>query len=88
MFNSRSYYLMEGKRSEIVSKLDILNNQIKEISDQAKTLKKGSEERKIKMSEAQSIKNSYDYKVLNENLKLINFCINSLYIGGRPFGDR
>lgn len=82
MFNSRSYYLMEGKRSEIVSKLDILNNQIKEISDQAKTLKKGSEERKIKMNEVQSIKNSYDYKVLNENLKLINFCINSLYVGG------
>ena len=88
MFSVGSFYLMQNKRNKIVSKLDILNNQIKEISDQAKTLKKGSEERKIKMNEAQAIKNSYDYKVLNENLKLINFCINSLYIGGRPFGDR
>lgn len=82
MFNSRSYYLMENKRDEIVCELDTLNNQIKEISDQAKTFKKGSEERKTKMNEAQLIRNSYDYKLLNEKLKLINFCINSLYLGG------
>lgn len=80
--NSRAYLLMENKRQKIQEELDILDEQIKLLRDEAKKQKKGSDIRKSYNYKIDIIKNSDEYKTLKTKINTINFCINCLYYGG------
>lgn len=74
--NTRTFYILTQERNKIEEELAAYETMIDEIRKSAKIFKRGSEERKNKMNEANKIKNSDKYKELKVKLGMINYCIN------------
>ena len=79
MNNSKAYYTLTNKRSELEEELDIMSELIRNIQDDAKKLKKGSPERQDLMRRANELKNSETYKDLKLKIEILNFCINTVF---------
>lgn len=77
--NINAFYTLSQKRRDLNEQLDILDNQIKEFKEEAKKLKKGSDERKEMMGKANEIENSVEYKVLKAQCQMINYCMNIVF---------
>lgn len=79
MNNSKAYYTLTNKRSELEEECETMTDLIKNIQDDAKKLKKGSIERQDLMRKANELKNSESYKNLKLQIKTLNFCINTVF---------
>lgn len=79
MNNSKAYYTLTNKRSELEEECETMSELIKNIQDDAKKLKKGSIERQDLMRRANELKNSESYKNLKLQIKMLNFCINTVF---------
>lgn len=79
MEKSNAFFKLQKRRLQIEENIEEFNNKIKTISDQAKKQKKGSEERKLLMQQANNLKNSSEYLVLQAQLKTMNYCINTVF---------
>lgn len=79
MNNSKVYYTLTNKRSELEEECEVMTELIKNIQDDAKKLKKGSIERQDLMRKANELKNSESYKNLKLQIKTLNFCINTVF---------
>lgn len=79
MNNSKAYYTLTNKRSELEEECETMTELIKNIQDDAKKLKKGSTERQDLMRRANELKNSENYKNLKLQIKTLNFCINTVF---------
>lgn len=77
MFNSKAYYKLTGERHRLTDLLD--SYKLDELQEVAKRLKKGSQERKDANDNISNIKSSAEYKVLQEKIKSMNFCINNVF---------
>lgn len=77
--NSKAYLKLTKRRNDYEEELQELNNQITFIKDKAKKLKKGSEERKFLMSEAQDIRESKKYQELTMRIEELNYSINIFF---------
>ena len=79
MNNTKAYYTLTNKRSELEEDLDVMTEVIRNIQDDAKKLKKGSPERQDLMRRANELKNSETYKDLKLKIEILNFCINTVF---------
>lgn len=79
MNNSKAYLTLTKERQFIEDQLEIMNENAKVFSEQAKKLKKGSFERESMMMKSNQIKMSVEYKVLKSQLETFNFCINTTF---------
>jgi len=79
MNNTQAFYKLSLKRREIEEALSKYDLDIKEIKDNAKLEKKGSQDRKDLMECAKYIEDSESYKILKAEWNLMNFCINTVF---------
>lgn len=79
MDNTKAFQKLSQKRFELEEQKEILDNKIQSISEEAKKLKKGSNERKELMSKVEEIKNSKEYQDLHLQIKTMNYCINTVF---------
>lgn len=79
MNNSKAYYTLTNKRSELEEEFDVMTEVIRNIQADAKKLKKGSIERQDLIRRANELKNSESYKDLKLQIKTLNFCINTVF---------
>lgn len=79
MINSKAYYTLTNKRSELEEECEVMTELIRNIQADAKKLKKGSIERQDLIRRANELKNSETYKDLKLQIKTLNFCINTVF---------
>lgn len=77
--STNGYYKISSRIGELEDKIAIIDNKAKNITDSAKRLPKGSEERKSLMNEAKVLKESEEYKGMKIELKTLYFCLNSIF---------
>lgn len=76
---TKGYYKISNKIAELEEKVEIIDIQAKDIMDNAKKMKKGSEERKEAMAQAKALKEDREYQDMKLELKTLYFCLNSVY---------
>lgn len=79
MKNSKAYYKLTSKRLELEEEFDIIKSDIEIKRTEAKKFPKGSEERKRLMQEIQDLGKTPKYQQLNSEIKMLNFCINTVF---------
>lgn len=79
MINSKAYYTLTNKRSELEEECEVMTELIRNIQADAKKLKKGSIERQDLIRRANELKNSETYNDLKLQIKTLNFCINTVF---------
>lgn len=79
MNNAKGYLKLEQKRCEIEEWIMEYDTKIQNIREEAKKLPKGSIERKHMMTEVQELGKNVEYRHMKDKLRLMNFCINSVF---------
>lgn len=77
--NTTAYYKLTGRRSCIEDLIEPYDTAIKDLKEDAKKLKKGSQERQDLMKKANDLNNDTVYKNLKLELRTLNFCINTVF---------
>lgn len=77
--NTKAYYNLTERRSKVESYIEDYDVLIKELRDEGKKLKKGSVERQELMERANGLKNDSVYRELQTELKVLNYCINTVF---------
>ncbi|WP_205427387.1 hypothetical protein [Clostridium botulinum] len=75
----KAFYELSNKRQQIEEQLSDYDLVISELRTEAKKLKKGSSERQDLMKRANDLKNDNVYIKLQIELKILNYCINTVY---------
>ena len=79
MTNTKAFYKLTSKRQEIEDFIEPYDAAIQELKDAAKKLKKGSPERQELMKKANDLKNEECYKKWQTELRIMNYCINTVF---------
>ena len=79
MEKTKAFYKLSAKRQAIEEQLEEYNVVINELRSEAKKLKKGSLERQDLMRKANEISNSSVFIKLQTELRVMNFCINTVW---------
>ncbi|HBJ1650865.1 TPA: hypothetical protein LA460_000083 [Clostridium botulinum] len=75
----KAFYKLSNKRQQIEEQLSDYDLIISELRIEAKKFKKGSSERQDLMRRANDLKNDNVYIRLQTELKILNYCINTVY---------
>lgn len=77
--NTKAYFKLVERRAMFEEQKEDYDVLINELRTEARKFKKGSAERQDLMRRAQELKNCDIYKIIEAEIRTMNFCINTVF---------